>query len=108
MSRLLENLRRDKEADEHDERVRKGDLFEDTHVLRDWKPCPMPDRCRWKAGTCMTCGKRAGPSNDTVMLNVLAAALEGGIPFAAGDLPFSVWVALGHVRAGASAGRELR
>lgn len=91
-------MREDLEDEEHDEKVRKGDLREDTRVLRDWMPCPQPDLCDFACGRCRVCGKRDGLHGETMQLTMLAKALDGGMPLQADELPFGAWIALGALR----------
>jgi len=93
ISRLLDRVKRDLEDEDHDDRVKRGELHEDTRILRE--PCPMPNECRWVNGTCQTCGKRDGVSVETRQLQMLAIARRGGMPVARADLPFASWLALG-------------
>ena len=96
---MLSLVSNDLEDQEHDRKVRAGDLTEDTRFLSEDRPCPMPQACRWDGRVCRTCGKKKGIHSETVRLMQLGMAMRGGMPMQRSDLSFAQWQALGRVRA---------
>jgi hypothetical protein len=96
----MKAVRSDLDADEHDEKVKRGDLKEDTWILRDWCKCPNPERCRFVDGTCQTCSRRKSHHPETKAIRVLSRAMRGGMQVAPRELPLHTWLALGEIRSG--------
>ena len=98
MSNLTGRLRRDFDDDDADEEIIREGCKQDTRIVREECKCPTPKLCRFVDTVCTRCRRRSGHYSETEQLYLLAQALEGGLPLAAGDLPFHVWVGLGMIR----------
>lgn len=98
MSSLLAKVRRDLDDEEHDAKVRSGELKEDTRILRDWCQCPSPDACRFTDTECSVCRRRESAYPETGALMQLAQAMLGGMPMQRDELPYATWCALGEIR----------
>lgn len=102
---MLEEVRRDSESIEHDEKVRRGDLREDTHFRQEWLPCPDPSACKFDSTGHCWCGKRRGPGKVTRNLQMLEMAMAGGMPVQRDELGYAEWAALGLLRKREQIGR---
>jgi hypothetical protein len=97
-SSLRLSVEQDLDDLEHDEKVRSGDLKDDTRFRQDWMPCPNPALCKFSRGECVNCGKRDAPRGETMRLVELSLAMDGGLPLQRGDLSMAQWLALGSIR----------
>jgi hypothetical protein len=83
---------------DHDRAVIRENKPAGLRMIHQERPCACPSLCDFrKSRKCAACGKKAGPSANTLAIIELHAALRGGMPMAAEDLAAVQWEIIGEL-----------